>query len=173
MNELVGRIHRAAESILENERLTADLDDAAAKELLDWGIACVKGVAQSTVGLNDMEARAAMSPRLRATRQLMRLVNRWIARRPDIGAEDSATYLNKIIDQAAIIHGEDWMVPGRQRRDAFLSQGLVESPVQIIVNLRRLIEITYGVPVNNMGGTDDKAHNQEIYQENDDREISQ
>jgi len=170
VNELVGRIHRAAESILENERLTADLDDAAAKELLDWGIACVKGVAQSTVGLNEVEAQEAMSPRLRATRRLMRLVNRWIARRPDIDAEGSATYLTKIIDQAAIIYGED-LVPSHQRRDAFLSQSLVESPAQIIVDLRRLIEKTDGVPVNKSGGTDDKEYNQEIYQENDDREI--
>jgi hypothetical protein len=140
VNELTGRIHRAAESILENERLTADLDDDAAKVLLDWGIACAKMVVQSTVGLDDVEAKAVMSPRLRATRRLMRLVNRWVARRGDLDAEGSATYLTRIIQQAAIIYGTDLMLPNHDRQDAFLRQGLVESPGQMIVNLRRLIE---------------------------------
>ena len=35
--EIRRRVERAAESILENERLTADLDDQAADFLLDWG----------------------------------------------------------------------------------------------------------------------------------------
>jgi hypothetical protein len=37
--EITRRIKRTAESILENERLTADLDDEAAKELLNWAAA--------------------------------------------------------------------------------------------------------------------------------------
>jgi hypothetical protein len=171
VNELTQRIHRAAESILENERLTADLDDAAAKVLLDWGIACAKMVARSTVGLDDAEAKESMSPRLRATRRLMRLVNRWIASRPDMDAEGGAMLLTDIIEQAAIIYDKDWIVPSDNRRDAFLRQGLVGSPVQFILNLHKLIENIDGEPAANSGGIDDRGeHNQEIYRENDDGE---
>jgi hypothetical protein len=50
MYEVSQRIERAAESILENERLTADLDDAAAQVLIDWGLACAELIAGSTDG---------------------------------------------------------------------------------------------------------------------------
>lgn len=156
MNELTRRVNRVAESILENERLTADLDDAAAKVLLDWGVACAERIAQSTTGLNDPEAEEVMSPRLRATRRLMRSVNRWIANRREMDAEGSATLLTKIIEQAAIIYDEDFTPPNHDRRDAFLRQSLdlIDDPPQLIVNLRRLIEHSDGNSVTNPGGTD-------------------
>jgi len=43
--DLEQRASRAAESILEDESLTSDLDDVAAKVLLDWGLACAKAIA--------------------------------------------------------------------------------------------------------------------------------
>jgi len=48
MDELTRRAQDLAESILENESLTADLDDAAAKVLIDWGVACAEIIAHST-----------------------------------------------------------------------------------------------------------------------------
>lgn len=39
MNDLKGRCRAATERILEDESLTADLLDPAAKVLLDWGVA--------------------------------------------------------------------------------------------------------------------------------------
>jgi hypothetical protein len=47
------RVSRVAESILDNERLTADLDDSATKELLDWGLAAAKQIAQGTADVDD------------------------------------------------------------------------------------------------------------------------
>ena len=38
MNAIQHRIQRAAESILENEALTEDLDDTAANVRIDWGV---------------------------------------------------------------------------------------------------------------------------------------
>lgn len=156
VDELAQRVNRAAESILENERLTADLDDEAAKVLLDWGITCAEMIAHSTTGLNDSEAAKVMSPRLRATRRLMRLVNRWVANRPEMDAEASAASLNRIIEQAAIIYGEDFMPPNDDRRDAFLRQhfDLAEHPLQMIVNLRMLIENSGDNSTTSLGGTD-------------------
>jgi hypothetical protein len=142
MNELVQRVTRVAESILENERLTADLDDAAAKVLLDWGVACAEMIAQSTAGLNNLEAEEVMYPRLRATRRLMRSVNKWIAKQLEMDDEGSATLLAKIIKQAAIIYGESFMPPDNDRRNAFLRQQaeVTDNPPQIIANLRELLE---------------------------------
>ena len=43
MYEITRRIKRAAESILENEGLTADLDDEAAQVFLTGGRSCREG----------------------------------------------------------------------------------------------------------------------------------
>lgn len=153
MDELTRRINRAAESILENERLTADLDDAAAKVLLDWGVTCAIMVAQSTAGLNDLEAEKVMSPRFRAVRRLMRSVNKWIAKRREMDAEGSATLLTKIIEQAAIIYGEDFTPPDDNQRNALLRQyvELTDNPSQIIATLRELLENSNETSIANPG----------------------
>ena len=78
MEQLLKRISRVAESLMENERLTADLDDEAAQQLLSWGISCAKTIMQSTAGLDDEAAEKATYPRMRATRRLMRETNRWV-----------------------------------------------------------------------------------------------
>ena len=49
MAEIQQRIQRAAESILENEALSADLDDDAAKLLLDWGVKRAEQIAIQTI----------------------------------------------------------------------------------------------------------------------------
>ena len=102
-NQLAQCINHAVENILENESLTTDLDDAAAEALLDWGVACAKMIAQSTVGLNKIEAEDVMLPRLRATRRLMRLMNRWGSKRLQMDVESNAALLTKVIEQAVII----------------------------------------------------------------------
>lgn len=140
--ELAQRIDRATESILGNESLTADLDDTAAKELLDWGLACARMIAQDTARLNNIEAEEAMSPRLRATRQLMRSVNGWVARQGEMDAEVSSTSLAEIIGQAAVIYGEGFTPPDNERRAAFLRQQVesADNPQQMVANLRKLLE---------------------------------
>jgi hypothetical protein len=139
-NELTPRINRAVESILENESLTADLDDAAAKVLLDWGIACANMIARSTASLNDIEVEDIMSPRMRATRRLMRLVNRRVSRQSHTDAGGGTTLLTKVIEQATIIYGTDFTPPDNEQRNAFLQEGLISSSPQFIMNLRALIE---------------------------------
>jgi hypothetical protein len=134
------RADRAAESILENERLTADLDDEAAGALLNWAIACAQTVAEDTINLNDEESAEAMSPRLRATRRLTRGVNKWIARQQDQDVEGSANTLNSIVEQAAIIYGDVFESPDPNTYQNFSSQQGQQSPRQMIDNLRTFIE---------------------------------
>jgi hypothetical protein len=136
------RASRAAESILENESLTGDLDDVSAKALLDWGVACAKTIAQSTARLEDPEAEQVMSTKLGATRRLMRSINRWIGKRQEGTAEDPTSTLDRIIEQVPVIYGEAPLSSVEELRDA-LSKLLVESahnPPQMIAGLRSLIE---------------------------------
>ena len=135
------RASRAAESILENESLTSDLDDVAAKVLLDWGLACAKAIAQSTAGLDDAQAGEVMSSRLRATRRLMRSVNKWIANREEMDAVAKTKRLSRVIEQASIIYGPEFSVPAGERCDAFLRHiERVDDPARMIADLREFVE---------------------------------
>lgn len=164
VDELAQRVNRVVEGILENEALTADLDDAAAKVLLNWGIACAEMIAHGTVGLNDTEAEEVMSPRLRPTRRLMRLVNKWVAGRKEMDVEGSAALLAKIVEQAAIIYGQDFAPPDAARLDAFLSQQqvLIDDPQAKIESLRDLLENSIRTPGATEEEHDDQDQDQEI-----------
>ncbi len=168
MYEVTRRIQRAAESILENEKLTADLDDAAANVLLDWGVACAEKIAGSTDGLGDSEAEEVISPRLRATRRLMRQVNRWVASGPDIDTEEEAEFLNQIIEQASVIYGDSFIPPADSQLTSFLVRHgeLTDDPTQFIADLRELLEKPTDVSLTNQGeDNDQEILNQEIHLE--------
>ena len=68
---------RAVESILENEALTADLDDQAASLLLDWAMSLAKQAAQGVAGMDEASAEEQFNERMRNVRQFIRQVNRW------------------------------------------------------------------------------------------------
>jgi hypothetical protein len=157
VSNLEQRVRRAAESILENESLTAGLDDTTAKELLDWGIACAEAIAQETAGLNDDEAEAVISPRLRATRGLMRRVRQWVVNRQEMEAEAGAELLSEVIEQAAIIY-QDFVPPDDDQREVFEGEwlNLADDPPQMIVRLRMFIEGTGIESTSNPGGENDQ-----------------
>jgi hypothetical protein len=141
-DELAERAKRAAESILENESLTADLDDQAAKVLLDWGTTCARTIATSTSGLSAAQAQEAMDLRLRAVRQFMRSINGWAAEQQGMDAEGHAARLVKVLEQAAIAYGTGFVHPAQEQRDTFLAQQVEQAstPQQWIAELRALIE---------------------------------
>jgi hypothetical protein len=135
------RVSRAAESILENESLTSELDDMSARALLDWGLACAKTIAQSTAGLDDSQADETMSSGLRATRRLMRVVNKWVANRHEIDKDSRLKRLNRIIEQASVIYGVDYSIPSSGRCLVFVHRiKRVNDPVQMIANLQEFVE---------------------------------
>ena len=156
--EITRRIKRTAESILENERLTADLDDEAAKVLLNWGVARAERVAGSTDGLGDREAEEVISPRLRATRRLMRRVNRWVANQADMAADEGGELLDQIIEQAAVIYGDGFIPPDDDQRAAFLTrqQELSDNPPQLIAELLDFLENPTSAIKADEGKSDDK-----------------
>jgi hypothetical protein len=140
MDEIGERISRAAESILENESLTADLDDTAAKELVAWAVACSEMIAAGTAGLNAPAAEEAMYPRMRATRRLMRAVNRWLPQRELMDWEGNRRALEEVIELAAVIYGGDSFPPNDARWTEFLCLNLLAPSHQVILDLRRLLE---------------------------------
>ncbi len=138
--EAYEQISRAVESILENESLTADLDDDAAKALNDWGISCVKQIAQSIAGLNNVEVEKIMSSQLRAIRRLMRSVNKWIGNWQDTDAEGHTGRLSKVLEQAAIIYGESFSQPHDDKCGDLLKHlDTMDDPAQMIANLRQFL----------------------------------
>jgi hypothetical protein len=131
MEDLGRRMQRAAERILENESLTADLDDEAAQVLLDWGVRCAEQIARDTVGLSGDSVEEAMYPRLRALRRLMRSVNRWAVKCQPMDEETLA----KMLDHAAIVY-RSYVPPDSIPQEAFLTS----STPQAIARLRAFIE---------------------------------
>lgn len=135
MDNLKQRTQHAAERVLENESLTSNLDDDAARVLLDWGVRCAEQIARDTFGLSDELAEEAMYPRMRALRRLLRAVNRWAPMRQPMDVET----LNKLLAQAAIVY-KGYTLPGSMRQAIFLRQGLTDSTTESIAQLRAFIE---------------------------------
>ncbi len=136
------RMDRSAERILGNESLTAYLDDDAADVLIDWGLNCARMIVQRTAEMDEAEAEEAMYQPMRATRRLMKAVNQWIADSDDLGEDERAELLHKIIDQAAVIYGPGYSPPGQDQRRTLLSKFNKgdKAAATKIKNLRRFVE---------------------------------
>ncbi len=161
MDQLNKRIDRAAESILENEALSSELDDAAAKVLLQWGVARATTIATETAGLDEQAAEGVMYPRQKALRRLLRTVSKWVAGRETMTAEEHAASLANAVEQAGIIYGEDFDPPDEARQAAFL-QGqaeYVDDPPRLIERLRRFLEISTKPISNSPEETNDPQEN--------------
>lgn len=140
--KLAYRMDRSAERILGNESLTAYLDDDTADILIDWGLICAQKIVQRTDGMEDSEAEEAMYGPMRATRRLMRAVNRWVANRESLSAEEQEALLSDIIAQAGIIYGNDYSPPTPNQQKAFLREirpGEVNA-TKTIQTLRQFVE---------------------------------
>ena len=140
---LENRVKQAVESILENETLTSDLEDQSAKVLLDWGIDWARTIALDTAGLDDMVAGDTMSQRLRAVRRLIRAVIKWVGDQQGIDAEKSASLISRMLEQAAILYGQDEAMPiDAVQMDVFfgLRQKLAGNQLEMVAAVRRTIE---------------------------------
>jgi len=150
MEELTQRTQQVIESLTENEALTDNLDDAAADELLNWGIATGKTVVQSTVGLTDEAADAAMQPHLQATRRLLRSVNNYFApataptTRAAVQPDHEAllTLLRQTTEQAALIWGPRFHPPDEQQLAIVATQlqNEASTPQALIIQLRQFVD---------------------------------
>jgi hypothetical protein len=141
--ELEARRRRAAETILQNERLTAGLQDAVAQALLDWGLAMAGHVASSTAGLDDRQAEPVLETRLQAVARLMRRVRAWLAGDAGPDAAPREELLAYVVEQGAIVYG-DLAPPAAGRRAEFLSRWQEDGsdPIELVARLRALVEET-------------------------------
>lgn len=139
MDDVTQQVNLIVESLLENESLTSNLDDAAAQVLLDWGIASTERIVRGVVGLTNVEAEQVMYQQLRATRGLMRYINRWVPTRHDMTPQKSLTKLEQITQQVAIIY-PDHTLPDEAQLTLFIEQSSAYTAEQTITELRRLVE---------------------------------
>ncbi len=119
--KVVRREQLAVERLLEDERLTADLDDAAATLLLNWGMRETKRIAGDTAVLPDEEAEAAMYPRLRALRTVMRYASNWFGKRGTTDERANRKLIKKIVTKTAVIH-PDTFTPADKAAQLKLAQ---------------------------------------------------
>lgn len=125
MYDIEKRRKQAASSILENERLTADLDDTTADVLLQWGLSLAENIVMDSQDLDDEQAEEAMYVPMKAVRKMMRAINKWI----NSGDEK---YLDVILKQARIIYGKTAVIPPTESLTS----------IQTIPALRQAIENT-------------------------------
>jgi hypothetical protein len=159
IDELEQRAQSAVDNILENEQLTAGLDDAAAQSLLEWGIACAEMIARSTADLTDAEAENTIYPRLRATRKMMRRVNRWSVNQPMLDSKASAERLAEILEQAAIVYGDEYVPASQDQQVDFLRSDSPNpvGPQLFITSVRNFIERAGAQATTDAGGSNDQA----------------
>ncbi|GAB4579284.1 MAG: hypothetical protein Fur0022_20220 [Anaerolineales bacterium] len=119
------------DAILENEALTADLDDDAANVLLAWGMSHARLVHHRAVEDPDPEGYAAAQ--MKATRKWMRAVNRWTPARAEKDTAENAAALAEILALAGVNASPD-------QQAAFLTAHLAEAPPAFIASLRSFIE---------------------------------
>jgi hypothetical protein len=154
MDELTGRERQAMESILDNEALTANLDDAAAQVLLDWGTAYARQAAQHPPGRGDADAR--LEEKLQATQRLMRAVNQrfdpailtQFETDPQARTQADQRLLQQVLEQASIIWESQLAIPTDEQLIEFAQGELARSdtPQTLITTLRRFVEQHEGAP---------------------------
>ena len=162
MDQLNQRIDRAAASILENEALSSELDDAAAKVLLKWGVAWAAAIAADTAGLDDSAAEAATYPRQKALRRLLRTVNKWVAGRGTMAVEEQAASLATVVEQVGIIWAEKFTPPDEARQTAFVQAQAdnLDDPPRLIEQLRYFLDTSIESISNSPEETDDPQEDQ-------------
>ena len=132
------RVRRAQEDIMGNEALGGGLDEAAASEMLSWGLKSAEGIASSTQGMDDEAAELSMADRLKALRKLMRHLGRLLSEGLDMDADGRLWLWDSVQKHARLLYGEGLQFPNLEEVMGRLSKG--ESPGQIIAGLRNMFE---------------------------------
>jgi hypothetical protein len=107
------RITKVAESILDNEALTNNLEDEAANLFINWAVARGEVIARSTAGMDESTATESMYPRLRAIREIPRFMGEWMISPQEV--------LEKIINQVQIVLGDEFTPPKDEEKEEFLN----------------------------------------------------
>lgn len=135
------RVARAAESILENEALTAELDDPAAQAVLAWGEEAARRAALSTADLEDNQAEQELALRLQAVRQMLRAVTRLTSLPADSKATDFEPPLQQFTRLYSQLYGSGAVESDLAALVEQLRQEWSQAadPVERLARLRRLV----------------------------------
>ena len=141
MADLNARMERVIEEMAGNEALLEMLDTAAAREMLNWGIAIAKSMLSRARGLEDMDADLATLPRLKAIRQSMRSIGNWAAGKY-VDPEDRIQLREKLLTSFRTIPGERRELPSARQMDEVLRQvdDKSHTPLELILKIRDLFE---------------------------------
>lgn len=137
MTSLETQIELATQNLAEISRLTEDLDDNAAKALLDWGAAIVQHTL--TKLQTHPEGEKLSQTRLKALRKLLRRVNNWIADRDAFAVADHENTLDKTINVFGEATGQTFPTPDSRARKVFLHQYREANPSEFIHALRAFL----------------------------------
>lgn len=112
--------------ILENEALTDDLDDQAAKRLLSWGIQLIGNIRgdedeDDEEALLDTSDDARIFEGLATIPKLLKLLNRWLSKETKDEAANRAK-LAEVVEKMQIIRGKHFRNPVPDQQEAFLKQ---------------------------------------------------
>jgi len=99
------RVQRAVESILDNEALTQDLDDAAANALISWGTSWAESLARTAERSVEPDLDEATLLRLREVRRMMRSVSKWAASQAGMDPAGKSQALKEILEYASRAQG--------------------------------------------------------------------
>jgi hypothetical protein len=139
---LARRERSIIDGILNNESLTADLDDQDAREMIDWSIAIGKDVARKTAGQDEHQAEKVISECMYANRKLMRSVNRLVVEANDLDEHRYSDLITCIRDQAKAIYGDEAL---RSAQAGQFLDGRRTSPGETlrVVHVRQALEPAY------------------------------
>ena len=136
------RKKNAAESILGNESLTADLDDQSANALLEWGLDCVNRIVDATANMDDQSANLFIDETIPSVRRLMRNVNNWLSEITTDQSSIITANFEKALQNASLIYGSDYRPPDQIDIQMFTQcvQEKCTEQEKIISSFREMIE---------------------------------
>lgn len=138
---LAAREQRVAEALRANERLTAGLPGDAASALMAMGLALAGRVVADTADLDDAAAEDVLQPRARAVRRLM-MAAAEAAPLTTPPAESETVAVAEWTRQAAIALGDSFDPPDADAEHALAAEWRAAAgrPAERIAALRRFID---------------------------------
>ncbi len=111
--------------ILENEALTDELDDPAAKKLLTWGIKLITTIRgdedDDDETLLDTSNEESIILGLRTIPALLKLINQWLSTDTQNDETNQAKF-SEALEKMRIIKGEEFQIPSPRKSKSFLQQ---------------------------------------------------
>jgi len=140
MVDLIQRKNRAMESLLEDEALTAGLDDTAANELINWGTDCISRVFQQLDGLSESEIEKKIADKLSAIRRLMRFISRWAVNRTGMELTNLLEWSSQVLQALKEVYIDSVSLPSPEACLELITMHINSNPKDMVVALRTLVE---------------------------------